>query len=342
MSTDGVSSGIRALASGCVVGIAVAISGCGGSLQNPDRLYPVSSEMTSLTDAQQLFVQDYQAALRGRSYEQARAIRNELIAQRKYAVDINYSQYEARLTAERQGVGFLSSTTVQGLTTAGALFTPASTTKILSGVAGAVSATRGYYDSEILLDQTLRTIQKQMRASRSRIAQHITARMTQNVVDYPLSAALSDLEDYYRAGTLTTGVIDTSTTVGIEEDRAKERELVVASLPAQARAAFVLRDPTLPIPQPVRLPPPPAGDPRFGPIERGLQSKQIVAFQKLVCVAQPNGRLGPRGSDTRKLIRDYLVRNKLKDASEDDVITDNDRLALIEELAAGKACKPNQ
>lgn len=154
-----------------------------------------------------------------------------------YAIDVQYTQYETALTRESQEVGFAALTTAEGLSTASTLIVPAASKTILSGLATAVLATKGHYGSEVLLAQTMRTIQKQMRTSRNRIATQISARMAQNVVDYPLSVALSDVEEYYSAGTLTTGVIDTSTTVGIAEDESKIKKQEVGQLPPKARAA---------------------------------------------------------------------------------------------------------
>jgi hypothetical protein len=56
----------------------------------------------------------------------------------------------------------------------------------------------------------------------------IAGRMTQSVADYPLPIALSDVEDYFNAGTVTSGVIDTSTTVGAREEETKQLKQAVA------------------------------------------------------------------------------------------------------------------
>jgi hypothetical protein len=244
---------VRCLASGAacsrlwgVVGAALLAAGCTPSLNNPERLTPVTVEMTNLTASQAALVDEYYAALRRSTFERARIIRNEIIAQRMYAVDVQYSQYEASLTRESQQVGFAAVTTAEGLTTASTLVVPAATKSILSALATAVLATRGHYNSEILLAQTMRTIQKQMRASRAKVATQISARMAQSVADYPLSEALGEVEEYYRAGTLTSGLIDTSTTVGIEEDEAKKRARDIAVLPAETRLAAVLRESSIP------------------------------------------------------------------------------------------------
>ena len=154
---------------------------------------------------------------------------------------MQYTQYETALTREVQEVGFGALTTAGALGTASTLFTPVVTKSILSALSTAVLATKGHYDSEILLAQTIRTIQKQMRASRNLISAGITAKMPQSVADYPLPIAMSDVEDYYSAGTLTTGVIDTSTTVGIRENETRIIKEDVTQAPAAARATVLQR-----------------------------------------------------------------------------------------------------
>src|SRR5262249_51775009 len=48
------------------------------------------------------------------------------------------------------------------------------------------------------------------------VSERILRNMKTSTIDYPLAAALRDLEDYYRAGTLTGGVLGTTQTLGAE------------------------------------------------------------------------------------------------------------------------------
>ena len=224
--------------------VALALSGCIPSTHPPERLYPISYEMDLIRTSQGDLASQYSGAFLS-SPAQAKLIRNEIIAQRMYAIDVQYTLYENALTRETQEVGFGALSTAEGLSTAATLVVPAATKTILSAAATGVLAIKGHYDSEVLLAQSMRTIQKQMRASRNLIAAGISAKLVQSVADYPLSTALSDLEEYYAAGTLTTGVIDTSTTVGIKEDDTKNIKQVVTQAPPALRAA-ILRDATAP------------------------------------------------------------------------------------------------
>ncbi len=207
------------------------LSGCATLEGDPERLYPVAEEasraraqLDGTVDAAGL-----QARYYGASTDNERIyFRNEIVASRMYLIDVEYSAYEAALTSERQKFAFASSVAGQGLNTAGALFTPASTTKILSGLSGAVGATKGYYDSDIVIAKTIQIAEGQMRAQRDIVGKRILQRRAESAKTYPLSAAMSDVEDYYRAGTLNSGLIEAASQSGdAAANAAEERALVV-------------------------------------------------------------------------------------------------------------------
>jgi hypothetical protein len=177
------------------------LSGCKTIDGGPDRIYSIPEEVTAARATIETLTAQYYG---GGANENAR---NEIIARRMYIIDVEYSQYEEALTRERQELGFITATTAQGLNVAGALFTPAQTVRIMSGLAGGVGAVRGYYDSEVVIAKTIQIAQGQMRVLRDQQSDKIRKAMAQPLSQYPLSLALSDLEDYYRAGTLAAGLI---------------------------------------------------------------------------------------------------------------------------------------
>jgi hypothetical protein len=284
-----------------------ALAGCIPSTHPPERLYPVTYEMDLIRTSQGDLVGQYNAAFLS-SPAQAKLIRNEIIAQRMYAIDVQYTLYENALTRETQEVGFGALTTAEGLSTAATLVAPAATKTILSAAATGVLAVKGHYDSEVLLAQTMRTIQKQMRASRNLVAASISAKLVQGVADYSLSAALSDLEEYYAAGTLTSGVIDTSTTVGIKENDTKNIKQDVNLAPPALRAA-VLRDATAPIAAPPQLPIIVPSGGNF--TEQRLLPSVVKQLQRVVC-ANVDGKFSP---ELRARAITHLNKIKQKDLS---------------------------
>jgi hypothetical protein len=307
-----------------VVMAAVALSGCLPSTGTPARLYPIASEMDVVRTTQEDLVAKYNTFVFS-APDQAKLIRNEIIAQRMFAIDVLYIQYENALTREGQEVNFGALATAGALSTASTLFTPVVTKSVLSGVSTVILGTKGFYDSEVLLSQSIRTIQKQMRASRNLIAANISAKVAQRVTDYPLSAALSDLEEYYAAGTLTTGVIDTSTTVGIREEQSKLLKQDVTQVPANLRAS-VLQSATTPIPPSPRLPPiNPQG---VGPIEQRLLPSVIMQLQRVVCLTAD----GKFSQKFHTLAITHLNKTKQKDPTvPPDVLSARDVVIMQDE-----------
>lgn len=212
---------------------ALLLQGCLASNRAPDRLYSVPVELDVVRAKQGTLFDLYYSM--GLTPDRAIAVRNEIVAQRMYAIDVLYTEYESALTRESQDIGFAALTTAGTLAIASPLFASAATKSVLAAIAAAVLGAKSHYDSEVLLAQTIRTIQKQMRASRLRIATEIAAKVSQDTLSYPLAAALSDVEDYYNAGTLTTGIVDTSTTVGLQEDLNKAIKEIVTKAVAEAR-----------------------------------------------------------------------------------------------------------
>jgi hypothetical protein len=155
-------------------------------------------------------------------------LRNEIISRRMYIIDVEYSEYETALTTERQRFGFVTSTVTSSLGIASTLVSPLSTAQILSGIGTGIGATRGFYDSEIVIAKTIQIAQGHMRAQRDTVAKNIFSRRNNSTIAYPLSAALSDLEDYYRAGTMTSGLIEAvGQAGGAAQEAAIEKNRVV-------------------------------------------------------------------------------------------------------------------
>jgi hypothetical protein len=189
------------------------LSGCKTVQGGPDRLYTVPEEVAQARTLLDVAVPGSIPGLVERYYQapddaQRMFLRNEIIARRMYIIDVEYSEYEASLTSERQKFGFLTTAAASALGIAATLTSPLSSAQLVSGAGAAVLATRGAYDSEVVIAKTIQIVQGYMRASRDVVAsRQILPRLNESSVTYPLSAALHSLEDYYRAGTFTAGLI---------------------------------------------------------------------------------------------------------------------------------------
>src|SRR6266568_6679420 len=85
---------------------ALAVTGC-ASMKTPDRLYSTETEFTAIRAEVDADMVELKTLTKG----DARRKRNEIIAARKYSIDMQYSQYEAALTHETQATDFAAQIT---------------------------------------------------------------------------------------------------------------------------------------------------------------------------------------------------------------------------------------
>jgi hypothetical protein len=293
--------GVRGLALFAVLILASSVlGGCETVRGGPERLYTVAEERA---DARDTTLPEYLNGYKLARNDVERVFyRNEYIARRMYIIDVEYTDYETALTKERQEFGFASAMVSQGLSTAGAVFTPANTVRTLSALASGVNSSRGFYDSELLLTKTVQIAQGHMRAQRDRIARTILLQKNKPTLDYPLSAALHDLEDYYRAGTITAGLIEAVGIAGQDAQLAAADKAQAQGIPDPVTGrTLLITDPTKPIPT---RPTPrfaeanPQGTTKF---EKSLKQDELANLRKFVCLPSAAKFMDVRGAVLAKL-----------------------------------------
>lgn len=224
--------------------IGLLVSGCFASLsEGPPRLYGVEEEMQGIRLSLSGFDLVRFNALDdiGR-----RKYRDDWVTARMYAIDVQYTGYESALTRERQGVGFGAAAATIGLATGSTLAASTASKDILTSLAGAVTGARAAYENDILFAHSVQWIQTQMRAQRALVSARILRGLTLPITEYTLAAAASDLEEYYRAGTFTAGVLGTTAAVAADAELAKQDKAEVSFVPvaaARGLRACLLRAP---------------------------------------------------------------------------------------------------
>src|SRR5437879_1380530 len=175
------------VALGVLVIAGFLLAGCETFRGRPERLYTVAEEVAhARVDVLPAILDSYRAAT---TDSERIFYRNEYIARRMYIIDAEFTEFEAALTREREEFGFSTALVTQGLTTAGAVFTPANTVRTLSALAGGVNASRGFYDSELLVGKTIQIVQSQMEAKRDEVAARIIGKVGYSAITYPISTA---------------------------------------------------------------------------------------------------------------------------------------------------------
>jgi hypothetical protein len=185
-----------------ILSLILTLSGCSAfsSLSEPNRLFPVEGEFAWIKKDDPIFFNAYLSA-------PSKQTRNDFITSRMYAIDIAYTSYEANLTHEGQEANFLATVASLGVNGAATLVPVLHTKNLLNQVAMGITGTDTAYNEQLLLKQTIQHIQTAMRTGRYEQAAIILSNMQCEPSDYPIGMALSDLELYYRAGTLTSGLM---------------------------------------------------------------------------------------------------------------------------------------
>lgn len=294
-----------------------SMSACVAVQGVPDRSDSIDVIVSKGRDA----LASIEAAYYSSQNEQQRLFyRNEYVARKMHLIDVHYTQFEASLTSEGQKINFSTSVASQVLSATGALVTPASTTQILSGLAATVDATRGFYNSDIVVAKTIQIVQGLMRAQRDQVATRIAKRKFASTTAYTLSDALRDLEDYYRAGTFTTGLMEAVSDAGEAAETARSR------YENESIRLIRIHDANVPLPVPQRGPII-SDSVRVGEFEgRLVDSEKIKMFQEVVGVTT-DGDFGP---ETKAAILTCLGTLGEKDPSFSDRITSDDGNVLEE------------
>lgn len=231
----------RLPASGAALALAFVLGGCwrAPTLDQPARLVDATTERQQIAEIDRTQETNYRES----SGRQRKRIRNDIITDRMLAIDIEYTNYEARLTHEAQETSFAMNAASLGLTTTAALIPVAQTSRMLSGIATGVNGLDNAYDQKIMFTRAIQNIQTQMRASRNEIAARIYSRLSCSTTIYPLGMAKSDLEAYYRAGTFTSGLVNLSNTVNQAETQSMvQKDAASPAAPAGTKTVATATD----------------------------------------------------------------------------------------------------
>jgi hypothetical protein len=197
----------------------ILLSGCSTFAEGPERLFNYDSEQSNIRAQIGAPNFDRYFSLSGPA---RRVYRNDYVLTRMYAMDLAYTKYEANLTTDEQAGDLIAAATTIALTTTSSLLTPGTTAQILTGTAGALTGVKAAYNEKVLLRNSIQLLQTQMRANRALVSSRIIQRLGSDDASYPLPLALSDLEEYYRAGTLTGAAIKAQATVSDSEQVAEQ------------------------------------------------------------------------------------------------------------------------
>ena len=129
--------------------------------------------------------------------EEQTICRDTIVQSWMIVIDTQYTQFGLNFCGEARWGGFAATIASLALTTTAAFpGVAASTGKILSGIATAVTGTRVAFEKDVLVERTATALETAMDMARNTVALRIRLGLRAEARDYPLAVALSDLEAY--------------------------------------------------------------------------------------------------------------------------------------------------
>ena len=191
--------------------VPVFLNGCASVSGYPDRSYDLKAELAALDMYHR---PDIVNTYNGKEGEAKKDYRNEVVNARLRAIDLHFSIFEQELARENIVGNVGVDWAVLALGGATALAPLSATKSILGAVSGGITGAKGSVDKNIFYNKTMPVLLAKMEALRKEVLVKIREGLTKNTSDYPLTQALIDLDDYYKAGTIPAAVIGIAVTSG--------------------------------------------------------------------------------------------------------------------------------
>ena len=174
----------------------------------------------------------------GNNPGQAKQIRNELIENALPYIDGAYVDFITDIQAGRDRQNFMLDLVELGTAASVGITKGERPLQIIGVALTAFRGGRRSLDANFYKDQSTPILISKMDGNRAKVRLTILAREKMEVGDYPLGAAVSDLVDYYNAGTLVRAFTQLQQDTAVLTKQAEEDVLVLKGVPL-TRAATV-------------------------------------------------------------------------------------------------------
>jgi hypothetical protein len=149
--------------------------------------------------------------------------RNAFIAGRLVLYDLAYVDWVSRFRFGRAAESTILDTATLGVSQAITLLGGARTKEVLGAIGAAISGTRSAYEKNFFDEQAAGAVAAQMNAERRAALIPIMAGIRAGIEDYPMIAALTDLNAYQAAGTIDGALAGIHRDAGVKEAAALAR-----------------------------------------------------------------------------------------------------------------------
>lgn len=165
--------------------------------------------------------------------------RNRFIAGRLVLVDLRYLQFIRGLTADKQQLDAASDLANLTLNLAGTLVSGARAKTNLAAAAAGLGGAKTTVEKNFYYERSVDALVATMNAKRKDVLARILGSLDDSLEGYPFEQAVSDMHEYYLAGTLSGALNFITSKAGEQEQKADQKLEVVrdlALLPKDIRA----------------------------------------------------------------------------------------------------------
>lgn len=218
--------------------LVLGLAGCAGLSASPSS--PISDRPAALHALEAVYSPAKIVTCISTPVESQRPCRDEIAQALIVAIDMQYADYELGFfDANRYGT-FGATVATLGLTGAASVSAGAAA-RLLSAIAAGVTGTREAFNRDVLIDHTAVALQSAMRAKRDTVLAQIRNGLRSPPSEYPIGAALSDLNAYYRAGTIVGALAGLNESVATDAKTARANLGLISAVAVTPSALDLMR-----------------------------------------------------------------------------------------------------
>lgn len=171
------------------------------------------------------------------SEENAQGIRNELLEEALPYIDSAYIDFITDIQAGRDRTNFVADLVELGATGAVGIVNGERALQIMGVALTAFRGGRRSADLNFYKEQTTPVLITKMDGNRAKVRATILLREKLTTKDYPMGAAISDIVDYYNAGTLVRAFTELQKDTAIQTKQSEDKVLELKGVPITQAAS---------------------------------------------------------------------------------------------------------
>lgn len=228
-----------AILSTCAV-VLLTASGCSTVAGYPDQSVNTQDELKTL----QVYWDPH--TLTQYAGNPTRALRDEIVNGRLRSIDLHFGIWQRDIVTDTMKLNTVGDITSLAVTTAATITSSIHAKTILSAIATGLTGAKATINKDVFYDKTVPVLLAQMSALRKQVLVRLRLGLNQDLPEYGLNQALSDVDDYYTAGTIQAALAGITETAGKSAGEATEQLETIATygMDAEGRRLYSYWKPT--------------------------------------------------------------------------------------------------